>query len=79
MNIKFTQIASAFIIFLLLIFLLLLLTLLLSSKNQTNEKVSAYECGFEPFGDACHNFQIHFYVVAILFIIFDVEIIFLIP
>ena len=79
MNFKFPQIAAAFSLFLALIFLLLLLTLLLSSKNQTNEKMSAYECGFEPFSDARHNFQIHFYVVAILFIIFDVEIIFLIP
>ena len=79
MNFKSTQLLTAAIFFFALIFLLLLLTLLLSSKNQTNEKVSAYECGFEPFSDARHNFQIHFYVVAILFIIFDVEIVFLIP
>lgn len=79
MNFKFTQLLVSFIIFLLLILLLLLLTLILSSKNQSNEKSSAYECGFEPFGDARHNFQIHFYVVAILFIIFDVEIVFLVP
>jgi NADH-quinone oxidoreductase subunit A len=42
---------------------------MLSSKKPTNEKSSAYECGFEPFSDARQNFQIHFYIVAILFII----------
>jgi len=72
-----------FIIFslvsLILIFILLFLAFLLGPKNASNEKVSAYECGFEPFGDARDNFDIHFYVVALLFIIFDVEIIFLVP
>jgi len=67
------------IISLILIFILLLLAFLLGPKNISNEKVSAYECGFEPFGDARDNFDIHFYVVALLFIIFDVEIIFLVP
>jgi NADH-quinone oxidoreductase subunit A len=67
------------IISLILIFILLLLAFLLGPKNVSNEKVSAYECGFEPFGDARDNFDIHFYVVALLFIIFDVEIIFLVP
>ena len=43
------------------------------------EKSSAYECGFAPFEDARIKFDIHFYLVAILFIIFDVEIIFLFP
>ena len=79
MNLKFPQLVFAFAVFFILIFILLLLTLILSAKNQSNEKASAYECGFEPFGDARHSFQIHFYVVAILFIIFDVEIVFLVP
>jgi NADH:ubiquinone oxidoreductase subunit 3 (subunit A) len=43
------------------------------------EKVSSYECGFNPFGDARSKFEIQFYVVAILFIIFDLEIIYLFP
>jgi NADH-quinone oxidoreductase subunit A len=43
------------------------------------EKVSAYECGFQPFSDARNTFDIRFYLVAILFIIFDLEIIFLLP
>lgn len=43
------------------------------------EKVSAYECGFDPFDDARKKFDIRFYLVAILFIIFDLEVAFLFP
>lgn len=43
------------------------------------EKLSAYECGFNPYGDARYKFEIKFYLVGILFIIFDLEIIFLFP
>jgi len=43
------------------------------------EKVSSYECGFQPFADARSTFDIRFYLVAILFIIFDLEVTFLIP
>lgn len=43
------------------------------------EKLSSYECGFEPFGDARMKFDVRFYLVAILFIIFDLEITFLFP
>lgn len=43
------------------------------------EKVSAYECGFDPFGDSRTKFDVRFYLVAILFIIFDLEISFLFP
>jgi len=43
------------------------------------EKVSPYECGFEPFEDARHRFDVRFYLVAILFIIFDLEVAFLFP
>jgi NADH-quinone oxidoreductase subunit A len=58
---------------------MLTLAALLAPKNFSNEKTSVYECGFEPFSDARSSFDIHFYIVAILFIIFDIEIIFLIP
>ena len=44
-----------------------------------SEKLSTYECGFNPWGDARSKFEIRFYLVAILFIIFDLEIIFLFP
>ncbi len=43
------------------------------------EKNSAYECGFDPFEDARHKFDVRFYLVAILFIIFDLEVAFLFP
>jgi NADH-quinone oxidoreductase subunit A len=43
------------------------------------EKQTSYECGFEPFGDARLTFDIHFYVIGILFLIFDLELVFLFP
>ena len=52
---------------------------IVSEKKIDLEKLSAYECGFDPFGDARHTFSVKFYLVAILFIIFDLEIIFLFP
>ena len=52
---------------------------LASPKNPDPEKLSAYECGFEPFNDSRMEFDIRFYLVAILFIIFDLEIAFLFP
>ncbi len=48
-------------------------------KNPDVEKNSAYECGFEPFDDARMKFDVRFYLVAILFIIFDLEVAFLFP
>ena len=57
----------------------ILLNFLLSPKNPDPEKLSAYECGFEAFGDSRMKFDIRFYLVAILFIIFDLEIAFLFP
>jgi NADH-quinone oxidoreductase subunit A len=51
----------------------------LAKQNPEVEKLSAYECGFEPYEDARHTFDVRFCVIAILFIIFDIEIMFLIP
>ena len=48
-------------------------------QNPEVEKLSAYECGFEPYEDSRHTFDVRFCVIAILFIIFDIEIMFLIP
>jgi NADH-quinone oxidoreductase subunit A len=53
--------------------------LLVAPKRPDNEKLSAYECGFEPFSDARGQFDVRFYLVAILFIIFDLEVAFLFP
>ena len=50
-----------------------------SPKNPDPEKLSAYECGFEAFDDSRMKFDVRFYLVAILFIIFDLEIAFLFP
>ena len=52
---------------------------MLSVQNPETEKMSAYECGFEPYEDARHKFDVRFYSVAILFIVFDIETMFLLP
>ena len=57
----------------------IILNFLFSPKNPDSEKLSAYECGFEAFGDSRMEFDVRFYLVAILFIIFDLEIAFLFP
>lgn len=58
---------------------LLLSALLIAVRNPDPEKVSAYECGFNAFDDARMKFDVRFYLVSILFIIFDLEIAFLFP
>ena len=57
----------------------IVLNFLFSPRKPDPEKLSAYECGFEPFGDSRMEFDVRFYLVAILFIIFDLEIAFLFP
>ena len=52
---------------------------ILSPKNPDPEKLSAYECGFEPFEDSRMEFDVRFYLVAILFIIFDLEAVYFFP
>jgi len=59
--------------------LLLVLGFLFGSGEKDDEKLSAYECGFEPFEDSRMKFDVRYYLVAILFIIFDLEIAFLFP
>jgi NADH-quinone oxidoreductase subunit A len=54
-------------------------SLLAARQNPDSEKLSPYECGFEPFEDARSKFDVRFYLVAILFIIFDLEVAFLFP
>jgi NADH-quinone oxidoreductase subunit A len=55
------------------------LTMLLGDDNPDAEKLSPYECGFEAFEDARMKFDVRYYLVAILFILFDLEIAFLFP
>ena len=64
---------------LLLSFGFIIINFLFSPKKPDPEKLSAYECGFEPFSDSRMEFDVRFYLVAILFIIFDLEIAFLFP
>jgi NADH-quinone oxidoreductase subunit A len=52
---------------------------LIARQRPDSEKVSPYECGFEAFDDARRQFDVRFYLVAILFIIFDLEVAFLFP
>jgi NADH-quinone oxidoreductase subunit A len=59
--------------------LLLVSAAVLAVRNPDPEKVSAYECGFNAFDDARMKFDVRFYLVSILFIIFDLEIAFLFP
>jgi NADH-quinone oxidoreductase subunit A len=58
---------------------MVVLPFVISPKNPDKEKLSPYECGFEPTGDARSKFDIRFYLVGILFVIFDLEIAFLFP
>ena len=57
----------------------IVLNFIFSPKKPDPEKLSAYECGFEAFDDSRMEFDVRFYLVAILFIIFDLEIAFLFP
>jgi NADH-quinone oxidoreductase subunit A len=58
---------------------MILVGALLSTSKPDSEKLSPYECGFEAFEDARMKFDVRYYLVAILFIIFDLEIAFLFP
>ncbi len=58
---------------------LLALGFLIGRGSKDDEKLSPYECGFEPFGESRRKFDVRYYLVAILFIIFDLEIAFLFP
>ena len=80
---NFLQDYLSIIIFLFLALFLsigfIVVNFLASPSNPDPEKLSAYECGFEAFSDSRIQFDVRFYLVAILFIIFDLEIAFLFP
>jgi NADH-quinone oxidoreductase subunit A len=59
--------------------IIILLSYTLAVQKPETEKLSTYECGFEPYEDARHTFDVKFYLIAILFIVFDIETMFLIP
>ncbi|MBE89310.1 MAG: NADH-quinone oxidoreductase subunit A [Rhodospirillaceae bacterium] len=58
---------------------MLIASYIIARQKPDSEKLSAYECGFEAFDDARSQFDVRFYLVAILFIIFDLEVAFLFP
>ena len=58
---------------------LLVLPFVIAYQNPDPEKLSAYECGFNAFDDARMKFDVRFYLVSILFIVFDIEVAFLFP
>ena len=62
-----------------LAFVIVLASLIIARQKPDTAKLSPYECGFEPFEDARIKFDVRFYLVAILFIIFDLEVAFLFP
>jgi len=59
--------------------LFIVAALVMAPSNPDSEKLSAYECGFNAFDDARMKFDVRFYLVSILFIIFDLEVAFLFP
>jgi NADH-quinone oxidoreductase subunit A len=76
-----TYFPIALVIFLVTVIALviLFLSLFVGKRVITKEKKKAYECGIEPTGDARERFPIKFYLIALLFIIFDIEVVFLYP
>lgn len=62
-----------------LVLILFFLSFFLVPRIYDEEKISIYECGFSPYGDSRTRFEVKFYLVAILFILFDLELTFLFP
>jgi NADH-quinone oxidoreductase subunit A len=58
---------------------LMIISFLLANQSGGVEKLSPYECGFEPFEDARTHFDVKFYLIALLFLLFDIEVLFLFP
>jgi NADH-quinone oxidoreductase subunit A len=58
---------------------LILVSYFLVAETPDSEKLSTYECGYEPYDNSRHIFNVKFFLIAILFVIFDIEILFLIP
>jgi NADH-quinone oxidoreductase subunit A len=76
---EYTVILIFIFIAIVLSVVILLFSYILAIQNPETEKLSTYECGFEPYEDARHTFDVKFYLIAILFIVFDIETMFLIP
>lgn len=79
MNLDFLTILVILIISLLLSAVISIASYLLGEKSPDREKVSVYECGFDPFHSPGEPFSIRFFLIAILFLVFDLEISYLFP
>ena len=75
----FQPVVEAIAFAILLSVVIVSLSYFLAVQNPETEKLSTYECGFEPYEDARHTFDVKFYLVAVLFLIFDLEVAFLLP
>lgn len=67
------------IVAIILALVIAVLSYTLTSQKPESEKLSSYECGFEPYEDTRHRFDVKFCLVAILFILFDIEVVFVLP
>jgi len=76
---EYSVILTFLAIAIILSIIIILLSYVLAVQKPETEKLSTYECGFEPYEDARHTFDVKFYLIAILFIVFDIETMFLIP
>ena len=76
---EYSTVLIYLLISLILTLILILVSYIASIKNVDFEKSSAYECGFDSLDDARKTFDIHFYIVGVLFLIFDLEIAFIFP
>ena len=76
---EYTVILTFLFVAIILSVIIVLFSYILAVQKPETEKLSTYECGFEPYEDARHTFDVKFYLIAILFIVFDIETMFLIP
>jgi NADH-quinone oxidoreductase subunit A len=76
---EYIVIVTFLFVAILLSVVIILFSYILAVQKPETEKLSTYECGFEPYEDARHTFDVKFYLIAILFIVFDIETMFLIP
>lgn len=78
-TLEFNKIGILFFFSIALGLIIIFLSSRLSVFNPDSEKLSSYECGFDPYEDARNTFDVRFYLVAILFIIFDLEAVYFFP
>jgi len=76
---QYFKLSFFFLVCILIVIIIPIITYIISPNLRNLEKLSSYECGFEPFDDSRGTFDIHFFIIAILFLIFDLEIAFIFP